>query len=533
MISDGVGFNGWLAADYYQGVAGQRPYQIDRPDGTKSVFLGLSNFALNLIDERGEILPSGSEVELSAGVVPQGYDPSIRWKQFENAMRNDFDPNLGRYTSYTDSAAAGTALMTGRKTSNGRINMDWKGVESYKTIAEIAMEQGLAAGLVTSVMASDATPATMAVHSSSRKDYVGIFKQLINSDLDVILGTGHPHFDNSGSQITANEEKAFRYVGGSETFSALTSPEGLNGYTYIETKSDFESLASGKIKPDRVVGIAQAATTLQASREGLGVANTPSGIEMNSIVPDLATMSLGALRVLSKSDNGLLLMIEGGAVDWMGHDNNMPRYIEEQIDFNLAVDSVIRWVEENSSWEETLLIITSDHETGGIWGEGTWTNGLGGPVASTRSKEALQAARYNPKADKFNGYLAVQNRGVGNLPGYMFSSRNHTNELVPLWALGAGSNAFYQFAKTDVNAANLWGELYGWNGEYIDNTLVFEVMKRAITEGTYISPSNRKQIDSLAEPILRSHENCVLPLIADKTSWRSTYLATPTLCPRN
>lgn len=109
-------------------------------------------------------------------------------------------------------------------------------------------------------------------------------------------------------------------------------------------------------------------------------------------------------------------MSEGGAIDWMGHANDMPRFIEEQIDFNAAVDAVIEWVEANSSWDETLLIVTSDHETGGIWGEGTWINGTGGFVAADRSEEAIEAARYHPAEDTFVEYLAVQDRGAGNLP---------------------------------------------------------------------------------------------------------------------
>ncbi|MEM6727099.1 MAG: hypothetical protein AAF618_01240, partial [Pseudomonadota bacterium] len=156
------------------------------------------------------------------------------------------------------------------------------------------------------------------------------------------------------------------------------------------------------------------------------------------------------------------------------------RFIEEQIDFNLAVDAVIEWVETNSRWEETLLIVTSDHECGGIWGEGTWTNGVGGPVAADRTDEALLAARFDPTEDIFNEYLAVQDRGAGNMPGYMFSSRNHTNELVPLWALGAGSEIFADFTRTDIQAAELWGAQYDWDGDYVDNTAVFHVMNEAM-----------------------------------------------------
>ncbi len=480
MVSDGIGFNGWLAADYYQGLAGKQSYQVARPGGATPVVYGLDHHSLNLIDGKGRVLPSGEDVRLAAGAVAQGYDPTTRWTRFENTMRNDFSPVGERYTSYTDSAAAGTALMAGRKTSNGRINQDWTGKENFRTIAQIAMDQGRAAGSVASVMVSHATPAAVIAHNISRNNYVEIFNEMVASDLDVIMGAGHPLYDNSGNRIEPEDEDAFRFVGGSKTLTALTSDGGLNGFSFIDAKADFEALAAGKNVPERVVGIARAGSTLQASREGLPDGDTPSGMAYNPVVPDLATMSLGALNVLSQDEDGFFVMIEGGAIDWMGHANNMPRYIEEQIDFNLAVDAVIQWVEENSSWDETLLIVTSDHECGGIWGEGTWTNGKGGPVAADRSDEALLAARFDPTEDVFNEYLAVQDRGTSRMPGYQFSSRNHTNELVPLWAIGPGAELFAGFTRTDIEAAQLWGDTYGWDGDFVDNTTVFHVMNEVL-----------------------------------------------------
>ncbi len=483
MVSDGIGFNGWLAVDYYQGLAGTQSYQAARPDGTVPVVFGLAHDALNLVDAEGMLLPSGADLSLAAGAVEQGYDPTTRWNRFENAFRNDYAPVSQRYTSYTDSAAAGTALMAGRKTANGRINMDWRGEERFRTIAEIAMDQGRAAGSVASVMVSHATPAAVIAHNVSRNNYVDIFNEMAASDLDVIMGAGHPLYDHSGAAIEPETDEAYQFVGGAETLSALTSEAGLNGFTFIDAREDFEALASGEAIPDRVVGIVRSGSTLQALREDLPAADTPSGMAFNAGVPNLATMTVGALNVLDQNENGFFLMAEGGAVDWMGHANNMPRFIEEQIAFNAAVDAVIAWVEENSSWDETLLIITSDHECGGIWGEGSWTNSQGGPVAADRSDEALQSARFDPREDTFNAFLAVQDRGAGVMPGYQWASPNHTNELVPLWAIGHGAERFAQFARTDLTAAELWGEPYGWDGAFVDNTAVFHVMNEVLAAG--------------------------------------------------
>ncbi|MEM9990099.1 MAG: alkaline phosphatase, partial [Pseudomonadota bacterium] len=337
-------------------------------DGTQPVVYGMSHFALNLVDDEGKPLESKAELDIVGGAVEQGYDPTTRWKKMENAFLGDFATGDDAFRSYTDSAAAGTALMAGRKTSNGRINLDWSGEEEFETIAEIAMKKGRAAGAVASVMVSHATPASVVAHNISRGNYAEIFNEMASSGLDVIMGGGHPLFDVSGRAVDPVDETSFQFVGGPDTYASLMSDQGLNGYTFIDQRADFDALATGGIRPQRVVGVARTATTLQAARQDLPNADTLSGVAFNPEVPNLATMSRGALNVLSQDKDGFFLMIEGGAVDWMGHANNMPRFIEEQVDFNLAIDAVIEWVEANSSWDETLLIVTADHETGGIWG---------------------------------------------------------------------------------------------------------------------------------------------------------------------
>jgi alkaline phosphatase len=292
---------------------------------------------------------------------------------------------------------------------------------------------------------------------------------------------GHPLRGQSSNRVEHTEDHAYRFFGGPEAVTQLTSEEGLNGLTFIDAVADFEALANGQDLPERVVGIARSSGTLQANREGLPVGDTISGMAFNPEVPTLATMAVGALNVLNQDEDGFFVSIEGGAVDWMGHANDMPRFIEEQMDFNMAIDAVIEWVEANSSWEETLLIVTSDHECGGIWGEGTWTNSVGGAVAADMSDDLLAEANYNPIADTFNEFLAVQDNGAGNLPGYQFASGNHTNDLVPLWAMGVGAEAFAEFTENDPFAAELWGEQYGWNGDFVHTTSVFTVMQDAMS----------------------------------------------------
>jgi alkaline phosphatase len=520
MISDGAGFNGWLAADYYEGRAGTQPYQVARPDGTRPYVGASAHYALRMFGPDGKVLDN-DQWDAARGVEEQGYHPRDRWTRLEGAFANDFGKVALPYTSYTDSGAAGTALHTGRKTSPGRINLNWDGTEKFQTIAHIAHEQGRAAGAVTTVPVSHATPGSVWAQVPLRFSYDEIFRQMADGRLDVIMGAGHPFYDNNGRPSAAPQNRDpgaaagrenakppimkagrqeedyleqyesgdwppaeppdgdFRSVGGRETWAALTSKEGLNGYAFIEAREDFEALAKAQTElPERLIGIFRSRSATQAFRLGLPEdPSTPSGMAFNPDVPDLATMSLAALNVLKQNPRGFFIMIEGGGVDWMGHANYMPRFIEEQMDFSAAVAAVIDWVETHSNWEETLLIVTSDHETGGIWGEGTFEteSGILHP-ANPLDANSRAATQFVPGRDRFENFRVVQDRGPGRIPGHQFASGEHTNDLVPLWALGAGSTLFRQFERHDTFARTLWCEPYGWAGNYVDNTAVFHVM---------------------------------------------------------
>ena len=156
----------------------------------------------------------------------------------------------------------------------------------------------------------------------------------------------------------------------------------------------------------------------------------------NINVPSLATMSRGALNVLNKTPKGFFLMVEGGAVDWASHTNNLGKMIEEEMDFNAAVQAVVDWVNANSNWRDTLLLVTSDHETGYLWGP----NGV------------------------FNEVL---NNGKDLLPGATYNSTGHSNSLVPLYAIGANSQLLAKFADQEDPV----------RGRYLDNTEIFRAMK--------------------------------------------------------
>src|SRR5690625_2005180 len=240
----------------------------------------------------------------------------------------------------------------------------------------------------------------------------------------------HPMYDNDGNERAAS----YDYISES-TFNAVSN--GDTDWDYVETKSDFEALAEGSVESDKVFGLAQVETTLQQGRSGGEAGQLPGEIAFNDNVPDLATMSEGALNVLGQDDEGFHLMIEGGAIDWTGHANDTTRNIEETQDFNAAVESVVDWVEENSSWDETLLIVTADHETGYLGG-----------------------AEDDP-------YFTEMTGNAGELPTVGWSSGDHTNHLVPYFFKGAGSDAIM---NSTVGTDDV-------RGDYIDNVTVANLLK--------------------------------------------------------
>lgn len=418
MISDGLGFNGWEAAKL---AGSSTPY--DGYTGTNVVFYGMTHYMLN---DDG---------------TPQWYNEDKMWSDFGYSIKR-----------YTDSAASATALYTGTKTDGGTISLNINDAV-LTTFFELAANAGKSTGAVTSVEMSHATPAAVDAHDVSRGNYAEIANEMIyDSDLNVIMGAG-PGGDNE------------KYVGGTSTWADITDADGANGFTYIHAPAEFQDLADGTMSPpSKVIGLADTTYTL-------GDEYWPNEND-ESKVPRLETMTKGALNVLSQNSNGFALMIEGGAVDWRNHNHDFDNMVIEQKDFDNSVAAVINWVETNSSWNETLLVITSDHECGMIWGQNTWTDTNGNGV-------------YDDGADTFNDFERVtDSNGDGKIDAadVLYGWGSHSNQLVPLWAMGAGSDLFANLVDgNDATAATFWNGAFAesWNGDRVDNTDVFTVMHDA------------------------------------------------------
>lgn len=419
------------------------------------VRLGMTTYPLNT-----------SSAPTNTGIPQISYDPARAW---------DTTPNTGSFggrpsyfngydyikRDYTDSAAAGTALATGIKTYNNAIDFDDFG-QPVPFITEAAKAAGRSTGVISSVPFSHATPATFGAQNISRNNYHAIAEQMLaNPDVDVIMGGGDPRY-NANGQLRTTPVQTYMSMG--QLNELLSGTDGSNAYgrAFISDVSDFRALANGDLSAvpasGRLIGIAQTGDTLQANRtaavqgttEPSVASGNASGVAFNPNVPTLVEMTKGTINILSRNPNGFFLMVEGGAVDWMAHGNNTARIIEEQVDFNRSVAWAIDWVETYSNWDETLMIVLTDH-------------GNGMPMGPDSDTIAFQP---------------IEGRGQGVLPGVRWHYGTHTNENTLFFAKGAGAEGFYtQVVGTD---AGLVTYLNFGDGRYIDNTGVFNVMRDAL-----------------------------------------------------
>lgn len=382
LIGDGMGFNQVDLGSQFE--HGRTAYQTTvKPGGVSTPVPG----------QAGTQVYQEFPVALAMSTYQFGntYDPAQNWSSFAAPLKNS-----------TDSAAAATTLATGVKTLNNVIGQD-ENHEDLRTVAERALELGKATGVVTSVPWTHATPASYLAHNEHRNNYHDIAADMMDSGANVIFGAGNPWYDDNGDRRVTPK---YDYIGETEWNKLV---DGQSAFDLVESKDDFLALAEGDT-PTHVLGTAQVAGTLQADRTALKSGDVPFTAPQNDDVPSLPQMTDAALNVLSNaSDEGFFVMIEGGAIDWASHDNNTAGAVEEQVDFNRTIETVVDWVEENSSWDETLVVITADHECGY----------LSGPAA-------------NPAWTPVQG---VQ----GGAPQVSWNSGGHTNHLVPVYAKGPGS----------------------------------------------------------------------------------------------
>lgn len=261
----------------------------------------------------------------------------------------------------TDSGAGGTALATGQKTNYHCVGVDPSG-KPLKTLIDYAAAKGKSTGIAVTCRLWDATPADFCCHNIDRDQEAAIVTDYVNCGVDYAFGGGSKLFENRAD--------------GRDLFKELRA----NGYQTPRTWEEVEKIKSGKVfaVTDTVD------TPLPADRGDL-----------------LARASLKGIELLNQNKNGFFMMIEGSQLDDYGHFNDLDLLMQETHDFDRTIGKIFEWAAKDG---ETLVVVTADHETGGL----TLVDG-----------------------DLNEGKIVCK-----------FSTGSHSGVMVPVYAFGPGSENF-------------------------------------------------------------------------------------------
>ena len=238
----------------------------------------------------------------------------------------------------TDSAASGTCLASGKKTNNGMIGMTPDGENAY-SVAHQLKQEGWAIGIMSSVPVDHATPASQYAHAEKRYEYYKIGTHLAESGFDF--------FGGGGFQSPVNEDDT-------------TAPNVYDlckkaGYTLVGSYEE----AMKKIGKKKMLLVPQC----DLDNPTKGADALPYAIDRKEGDLSLAQIVEVAIAKLSKSDR-FYMMAEGGKIDYAGHGNDGATNIHEVMDFDAAIAVAYRFYEQHP--DETLIVVTADHETGGM-----------------------------------------------------------------------------------------------------------------------------------------------------------------------
>ncbi|TXE08391.1 alkaline phosphatase [Gelidibacter salicanalis] len=278
----------------------------------------------------------------------------------------------------TDSGASATAMATGQKTNYHYVGVDTEG-KPLKSIIDLASENGKSTGIAVTCRLWDATPASFCCHNIDRENEAEIVTDYINCNADYVFGGGAKLFENRED--------------GRDIFKELSN----KGYQISRNWDEVAKIKSGKV----FAVVDSIDTPLPKLRGDL-----------------LARASLKGIELLNQNANGFFMMIEGSQLDDYGHFNDLDLLMQETLDFDRTIGKIYEWAAQDG---ETLVIVTSDHETGGL----TLIDG-----------------------DKEEGRIVCK-----------FSTDGHSGAMVPVYAFGPGSEKF--------------------NGIY-ENTAIFDKIKELL-----------------------------------------------------
>ena len=312
-------------------------------------------------------------------------------------------PVLGTCTTYsadhqiTCSSAAGTAISCGAKTNNGYLGVDPQGNE-LKSIAYELKDNGYKIGIMSSVPVNHATPAAFYGHNTDREDYYSISMEIPESGFDFFGGSGFLQFNGKDGK-------------------SRPTPEVLeeNGYTVCFGETAFRAEMDST---DHIVFIQPSGKDAEA-----GNYEVDDDKENDSRLAQMLQMGLDFIT----DKEPFFIMCEGGEIDWAAHANMTMPMVDAVLRFNEAVQTAYEFYLAHK--EETLILVTADHETGGITLGCNGSLSIDWKVLDEAWEEGGEPSSQEENR-KLNGY------GIG------WTSSNHTGAPVPIYAIGCGAERF-------------------------------------------------------------------------------------------
>lgn len=322
-------------------------------------------------------------------------------------------------TFVTDSAAAATAIATGVKTVNGCVAIDAHGREQ-RTILEMAKASGRSTGLISTCQITDATPAAFAAHVPHRADQSEVARQYIErAEVDVILGGGGAHWFPVGQPLPVELTDSRRRLGVGSDGDLVRRAHELGYEIVLDASSLQRSLRERRLDPGGpLLGLFAAQEFFVQAAEGLGAVYDPP--------VSLADLTSAAIEILGTNSKGFFLMVEESAIDRMAHQNNAPLTLKGVLELDRAVQVALAFA--SRSPDDTLIVVTADHECGGL------------AVAGSLD----QPYPYEPGGGLLDTMLAGEDGPfpvAGTNYGFVlgWATTGHTAAPVPITATGPGA----------------------------------------------------------------------------------------------
>ena len=329
-------------------------------------------------------------------------------------------PVMGMATSYsasnmiTCSSAAGTALSTGFKTNNGMLGTA-PDSSDLKSISYMIHDAGYKVGVMTSVTIDHATPASFYANSTARNDYYTIAAQLPLSGFEFFGGGGFGGFEKQGDR------------------KPLYDIVAENNYVVAYGKEDYQTKKAGAEK------------LVYFQQKGKENKNLPYAFERAEDDLSLADVVKAAIEHLD-NDKGFFIMAEGGQIDWAAHANDVVNTIHETIDFDEAIAVAYEFYKQHP--DETLIVVTADHETGGITLGKTKGYTFDLSIVPDRKQNVVEESAKTTLETYMNGNLKDS---LSNVAKIGWTTSSHTGGAIPVFAVGAGSSMFAgRMDNTDI-----------------------------------------------------------------------------------